>query len=250
MRFALLLGSPLRSGVVKHLVAEGLAPSVILTPWSSSLEPMRAALSKVFDGPIRPVKKADVAATLRELIPDAILCVGWPFLFDAEVVGGPWLLLNTHPTALPKYRGPNPWYYVIVNREPEIGVTVHQIDEGMDTGPILHQVTIPLGRFDTYRSLRAKVVELEPLVVVGALRKVQAGGFQCVPQDESVASTYQAKRRPEDSEVRADQSLSEIFDHVRACDHEAFPAYFMVDGQRVNIRFWRSDRGDDHPESV
>src|SRR5690606_37908363 len=97
MRYVFLLGSPLRSGVVAHLIAEGLPPAAVVTPAGKALQPMRDSLAAACTIPVEACRKADIAARLRDLAPEVVVCLGWPYLFDAAMVDGPWLLLNTHP---------------------------------------------------------------------------------------------------------------------------------------------------------
>ena len=246
MNLVVLLGSAPRSGAVEAIHSAGITVQAVAVPAG----PKHASVAEALPS-ARAVAKAGVLGFLREAHADVVLSVAWPYLFGPEIVDGPWLLLNSHPTLLPKFRGPNPWYHVIAEGATESGVTIHKIDSGTDSGPVLYQERISLTPFDTYRSLRAKLLDAEPKAIVSALRMVLQGNPRFVPQDESQASSYLTRRRPEDSEIDPSRSLLELFDRIRACDPDAFPAFFQFHGQKVCVRLWRPVRpSDEHPESL
>ncbi len=251
MKVTFLIGSGLRRGAVRAALDAGFDIAGVLTPWSQRFDGLRDVLRAEHpELTVRRVRKDDVGAALEALGAGIGLCIGWPTLFPPALLVR-HTLLNAHPTLLPRYRGPNPWYHIIANGDREAGCTVHLIDEGMDTGPILHQRAIPLTPFDTYRSLRHQLVELEPQVVVEALTTLRDGTASYTPQDESQASLYLDKRGPDDSELDASRPLADLLDAIRACDPDSFPAFIMHGGQKVCLRLWRPDRpAADHPESL
>jgi methionyl-tRNA formyltransferase len=79
-------------------------------------------------------------------------------------------------------------------------------------------------------------------LLIDALQLMDTPGFEPMQQDESQATIYPKKRRPEDSEIDPNKSLVELFDTIRACDPQDFPAFFFIEGQRVCIRLWRPER--------
>lgn len=246
MKLAVLLGSAPRRAALDAIGSAGIPLRALGIPAGAR----HAALAEAVPS-ARKLAKADVAAFLRAAEADVVLSIAWPYLFDAEILQGPWLLLNSHPTLLPRFRGPNPWYHVIAEAATESGVTIHKIDAGVDSGPILYQERVALTPFDTYRSLRAKLLDAEPRAIVTALRMVLRGSPQFVPQDESQASSYLTRRTPQDSEIDPSRPLLELFDQIRACDPDAFPAFFRIHGQTVCVRLWRPVRpSDEHPESL
>jgi methionyl-tRNA formyltransferase len=89
-----------------------------------------------------------LADRVRALEPDLILIYQMPRLLKKEIFSIPRFgAINLHPSLLPSYRGPNPWFWTYYNMETEGGVTVHFIDEREDTGDIIYQSAfdIPLG---------------------------------------------------------------------------------------------------------
>lgn len=249
MRFVLLLGSSLRVGVAEHLKSAELSPVLSLVPSANEFDPLAADLTSRLGLSVQRVTKATVAEALHDARATVALCVGWPFIFGPDVLHGPWLLLNSHPCLLPEYRGRNPWAHIILNDERHSGITVHRIDTGIDTGPILRRETFALDPFETYRSLRTKSVRREPAVIEAALRSVADNTAVFTPQPAGPPPW--PRRIPEDSRIDPSRPLAELLPIIRASDPDRFPAFFEVDGQRVHVWLSRAIRpqGSD-PDSL
>ena len=243
MNVLLLLGSELRARASASVRKAKLDLEAILVPHHLSIENIHNTLGPL-NCEILSTSKTDVLSHILSFNPDIVFSIGWPYLFGPEIISGSYLLLNSHPSLLPKYRGINPWYYIIANGETESGVTVHKIEEGIDSGPILYQESFPLTPFDTYRSHRAKILALEPTVIEKALKLVRSGKAVFQPQNETKATIYSKKRKPEDSRIDPTKSLNELVDSIRACDPEEFPAFFDYHGQDVYVHVTRKSRPD------
>src|SRR6476659_7970243 len=117
-----------------------------------------------------------LAPMLRELEPDLIFVTGFPWRLPAELLSLPRLgSINTHPAALPRYRGPNPIFWHLMNGETEIGMTVHRMDAEFDTGPILAQATMPIDPDWYIEEVEAHLGEIAVKVLPEAFRAVIAG---------------------------------------------------------------------------
>lgn len=205
-------------------------------------------IARKYDLPVRIIQKSE----LRELGPEVrgatCLSAGFAYLFPQEFLSQAALCLNVHGTLLPKYAGARTLNWVIENGDSESGVTVHKIDAGMDTGPILLQVTFPISRFDTTDSLFAKTLTLEPKVVLKALDLVEKDTAHFRAQSPESADRF-PDRTPGDSEVDPKLPLNQLYNKIRACPPDRFPAHFWIDGEKVCIRLWRPDKSDDEPFS-
>src|SRR4051794_28647436 len=119
---------------------------------------------------------ARLASMLRELEPDLIFVTGFPWRLPADLLSLPRLgSINTHPAALPKYRGPNPIFWHLMNGESEIGLTVHRMDTDFDTGPILAQATLSIDPDWYIEDVGAHFGELGVKVFPQAFAAVLAG---------------------------------------------------------------------------
>ena len=251
MKLVLFVGFAARANVISYLADRKIPIAGVVMRSGDGHEYIRQLADDHGIATIVDNSGAETERALRALEPDVVLSVGWPSLFGKSILDGPWLLLNAHPTLLPKYRGRSPWASIIENGEKEAGVTIHEITEELDAGPILHQERIELSRFETYRSLRSKLLDLEPIAAARAIGKIMAGDASFSPQDHEQATTYLERRTPRHSEIDPEKPLSELYDKIRASDPENFPAFFYVDGQKVCVRLWRPTKNQgDHPETL
>ncbi|MBA2712093.1 MAG: hypothetical protein H0U55_00850 [Rubrobacteraceae bacterium] len=199
--------------------------------------------------PVRLVEKADLAGLAPRLSSQVCLSVGFGYLFPPELIDASEVALNVHGTLLPKYRGARTLNWVIAHGEDESGVTVHQIDVGTDTGPILLQRPLPVSIFDTVTSLQRRTLEFEPEVVVEALALYGSGRANLTRQLDVDVPQY-PDRVPEHSEIDPTRPLIDLYDEIRAADPERFPAYFFVAGQKVCIRLSRPGKPDDELDMI
>lgn len=108
----------------------------------------------------RSVNSKEFYKAALRLNPDVILVGSWSEKFKKPIIELPKVgTINCHPSLLPRYRGPNPYMRVIMNGEKETGITLHLMDESLDTGPILLQKKIDIlqgFKGDTGESLKNK----------------------------------------------------------------------------------------------
>lgn len=188
------------------------------------------------------LKTAEFMAWLRQIKPDVVLSVGWKTVIPPEVIKFPKYCINAHPSLLPKYKGVHPLPWAIINGEKETGVTVHYVDEGVDTGDIILQKRFPIGPVDTVRQLFSRSLEIQADAVVEAITLLENGKAPRIQQDKSIKS-YFPIRKPSDSQLDWDKPLKELFNTIRASDPFDYPAHFYVGGVKVNIAVWKE--GDD-----
>ena len=103
------------------------------------------------------LKKDDVKNTLSEINADMYIVVAYGKIIPQSILDIPKFgSINVHPSLLPKYRGPSPMQEAILNGDKQTGVSIMLLDSGMDTGPILEQISIDLDSNDTYITLEKK----------------------------------------------------------------------------------------------
>lgn len=168
---------------------------------------------------------------------DILLSVGYRYIIPKSVYEETKYAINIHPSLLPKYKGAYSGFAIIENAEKETGITVHFLDQGVDTGDIILQHTIDLTCFDTIKSMSAKIAAVEPEIVIKGLELLLNQNFERVQQQKTSDDfIYNKKRVPEDSCIDPSKPLIELYNKIRACDQDRFPAYFYIDGKRINIR--------------
>jgi len=111
------------------------------------------------------------------LAPDLVVVAAYGRILPGRLLRLPPLgTINVHGSLLPKYRGAAPIQWALINGEPETGITIMQVDEGMDTGDILLQVPRPIKDDDTGGSLFAALAELGGEALMEAVSQLQKRG--------------------------------------------------------------------------
>ena len=170
---------------------------------------------------------------LRELKPDLIYVTGFPWRLPADLLALPRLgSINTHPAALPKYRGPNPVFWPIMNGDTEIGMTIHRMDPDFDTGPILAQATMPIDPDWYIEDVGQHIAELARLVIPKAFAAVLAGE-PGTPQPTEGAS-YAPLTTEADRKLDWNRTATQLRNQVRAWGMEG--AVGQIKGQPWVVR--------------
>lgn len=172
-----------------------------------------------------PTLRASVAVShLRALAPDLIVVVAFGQILRAEVLAiPPHGCLNVHGSLLPRYRGAAPVAAVILAGETETGVTLMQMDAGLDTGPILAQARCPIAPDDTAATLRDKLCHLGADLLLETLPRWLAGEITPQPQNDSQA-TYCRPIAKTDGELNWQSPAEVLARQVRA--YNPWPAAF------------------------
>ncbi len=165
------------------------------------------------------LRQESVQQQLRDLNADAFVVVAYGRILPAEVLSIPRLgTLNIHPSLLPRHRGPSPVATAILDGEPETGVTLMLLDEGMDSGPLLAQSEpVTLNGTERTSELTARLFGVGAQMLPETLSALGAGSLEPVPQDESKV-TITSLIEKSDGEVDWQQSAARIERMTRAFD--------------------------------
>jgi methionyl-tRNA formyltransferase len=156
----------------------------------------------------------DELAPLRALEPDVLLVGGFGVILKKSIIELPKIgCVNMHSSLLPKHRGPNPFSAVVLAGENESGVTFHQVDEGIDTGPILDQYCFPVHPEDTAADVYRRACVCSALHVVEVMDKIEQEGMYGRDQDDG--GTYDRRLNKADSVIDWSKSAIEIDRKVR-----------------------------------
>lgn len=184
-----------------------------------------------------------LAEKLERMGPDLFVVSSFRNLLDGRMLDIPKLgCINLHMAPLPRYRGAHPENWAIVNGEKEMGFTVHYLDEGIDTGDIILQSSVPILSSDTIISLTYKLADAGPELVLDALRHIQTGNAPRIQQEES-QSSYFPPRKPSDGEIDWNQSPEEVLNLVRALVRPYPGAFAIFEGKRYRI--WAGETAED-----
>lgn len=160
-------------------------------------------------------RKASLVPLARAYEPDLGLCTGYPWLLPPELLAVPRLgVVNTHPSRLPRHRGPYPFAWAVRESDPELALTVHLMDEAFDTGPILAQGGRPMPADTSFDGILPTIRALHAELVPAALRRV-LDGERGDPQTDEGATL--APAFGEDyAELDVDATRAELLRQVRA----------------------------------
>ena len=163
----------------------------------------------------------------------------WPKLINKQLREKPRLgFINTHPSLLPHNRGKHYNFWAIVEEAP-FGVSLHCVDDGIDTGDIVAQQHIPYGWCDTGGSLYRKAQETMVDLFCSTYPKLREGYFQRVPQDSDISSFHRASELESASclELNASYQGREILNLLRARTFPGYPGcWFEENGEKYEVR--------------
>lgn len=165
--------------------------------------------------PARLKSNRDLQAQLAGLQPDAIVVVAYGRLIPSWMLRLPRLgSFNVHASLLPKYRGAAPVQWAIAKGETTTGVTIIQLDEGMDTGPILLQQEVEIAPDDTSLTLAPRLADLGAQLMMEALEEFASRKIKSTPQDHSRASLAPLLTK-QDGLIDFFWSATEIYNRLR-----------------------------------
>ncbi|MCP1387128.1 methionyl-tRNA formyltransferase [Corynebacterium sp. TA-R-1] len=176
---------------------------------------------------------AEIRERLRELAPDCIPVVAYGNLIPADMLDIPthgWV--NLHFSLLPEWRGAAPVQRAILNGDTETGATVFRIDEGLDTGDILHVLVEPVVSDDTSDELLARLAFAGAVTLVEAMDGLEAGTIEPQPQREE--GTYAPKITVDEARIDWTQP-AEIVDRAIRAYTTAPGAWTTLNGDRVKV---------------
>jgi methionyl-tRNA formyltransferase len=131
----------------------------------------------------------EIRTIFQETAPEACVVAAYGRILPEWLLGMPKLgCINVHASLLPKYRGAAPINWAIVNGEKQTGITIMQMDAGMDTGPILSQESIAIGPEETAPELAKRLAELGADLLSATLPRVARGDVTPIKQNDSQAS--------------------------------------------------------------
>jgi methionyl-tRNA formyltransferase len=199
----------------------------------------------------QPEKPTDGAflIRLRDTRPDIGVVVAYGHILKPELLElPPRGMVNVHPSLLPALRGPAPVEWAVVNGLEETGVTIMQLDAGMDTGPILHQIPDRLDPDVTGGELSEHLAELGAQALVETLALLEQDTLRPVPQDESRA-TYAPKLTREVARIDWTKDAASVARLIRGLDPRP-GAWTEMDGTEVKLFGARVADGRGHAGEV
>lgn len=244
--------------VLQYLLERGVRPSALLVSHpkrASHAETLRALCDYLPSDRIligTAFRKDEGLQLLRALDIDYIVSIHFPYIFPKEVLQIPRTgVLNLHPAYLPYNRGWHTPSWAILE-DTLAGATLHFMDEGIDTGDIIHQLRVEIQPDDTADSLYKKIKRVEFDVFREAWPWIESGSFQRHSQDPLAGTTHRRQDlyRPEvqSLDLKVEARVGDVIKKLRALTTNKMDeaAYFEVNGQRyrIQVRIVRDDSVD------
>jgi methionyl-tRNA formyltransferase len=141
---------------------------------------------------------------LREIDPDLVISVSCPQIFGKELLALPRFgCINVHSALLPDYRGMLPSFWVLAQGEDRTGVTVHYMSPGIDGGDIIGQMSVPIEREDSLRSLMRKCKRVAADLVLETVQRFRDGDVRTRPNPADTGSYFSFPAREDVARFKA-----------------------------------------------
>lgn len=175
---------------------------------------------------------------IKSLNLDLIVCVNFDQILKKDIINLPNIgCINTHASLLPKYRGRAPLNWAMINGEKYSGVTVHFIDEGIDTGDIILQEKIKIDEDDYICDLLNKVKNTYPKIVLNAIQSLENNNINLIKPDLS-KGFYVNKRNKDDGKIDFSKPSKDIMNFIKAIS-KPYPGAFLYHNNK-KIIIWRA----------
>ena len=175
-------------------------------------------------------RDGSAAQIVRELAPEIVVVVAYGRLIPPEILSMPkYGCINLHVSLLPKYRGSAPIQWAVLNGDARTGVTIMQLNEGMDTGDILMVSPVDIAPEETSGELFDRVSAQGAATLLQCLQAIQAGAVTPTAQNEAEA-TLAPPLTKEMAQFRFDWTAEKIHNWVRGMN--PWPMAFFVRGEK------------------
>lgn len=188
------------------------------------------------------VKTPEFVELLHELQPELIVVAAFGQFLSKEILELPkYGCINVHASLLPKYRGAAPIQYAIIKGEKESGVTIMQMDIGMDTGAMLDKVVVPIEENTTMGELHDALREQGAALLLEVIDKIAAGTAVAEPQDDAQA-TYATLLDRSMEHIDWSKTAQEVHNLIRGFNPA--PSTFTKLPNGKSLKIWGSKMTD------
>ena len=224
--------------VLEYLLVKNVPIRLVNDSAGSSGELTRTAKNlAIATTSLHPRKETASLQTLlrnSELLGGLLISVNYRYVIDQSIIENFLWPINVHGSLLPKYRGRTPHVWAIINGEEMSGITVHVMDAGVDTGPIIHQRKVEIRSDVTGWELLNQLSTLYPRVVYRALQELSEG--RSPREQSSTGGSYFGKRSPEMGLIDFRLPFHHLKNFVRAQAPPYPGAYtYLSSGKRIIV---------------
>lgn len=221
MKIGYFADGPWSHDALEKLVALDGVEILFITPRFDTQDPVLKQWAEKLDVPFLPhenVNAKDFLDTVAAFNADIFVSMSFNQILRSDIINMPPRgFINCHAGALPFYRGRNPLNWALINGENEFGITVHYVDEGIDTGDIIHQQMFPISMEDDYGSLLKLAFSECANVLIKAVMLCRDNQVKAIKQETiHPVGLYCGMRRQGDEILDFNSSSVNIFNFIRA----------------------------------
>jgi methionyl-tRNA formyltransferase len=144
-------------------------------------------------------------------------------------------VIGTHETPLPEGKGWAPIQWSVLNNRKNLTITLYKLDGGVDSGEIINQVNVPILKHDTLDTLNKKRENGISQSFQLFLDELEQGYI--VLRDQTGAGSYHKRRSLSSCELDPTTPLIDLWDEIRICDNDEYPAFFLLGNKKVILRY-------------
>lgn len=240
MRIGYFGDGPWAHNAFNKIISDDSFEIAFVMPRFDNRDPVLMGLAKDNNIPIeicKNVNSEEFLESIKKYNVDIFVSMSFNQIFKAETINFPPLkTINCHAGKLPFYRGRNILNWALINDEKEYGITVHYMDEGIDTGDIILQRTYPIDDNDSYATLLNRAHTDCADILYDALKMIRDDKVKVIKQDTIDAfCMYCGMRGPGDEIVNWKQNSRAIFNFVRAICKPGPQATSFINGKEIKI---------------
>jgi len=233
---------------LQRLLARGFRPLAVLTqpdrPAGRGRRLQASPVKQAAEAANIPVHQPtslagiDAAEQISALQPDLLIVVAYGLILPPTILNLPthgcW---NIHASLLPRWRGAAPIQRAIEAGDSETGVCIMQMDEGLDTGPVLHRVALPIGENETGGSLHDKLAEVGADALLSCIEALARGAPPDPVRQAEQGLSYARKLQKAEAQIGWQEPARQLERRIRAFN--PWPvAWCTINGERTRI--WRA----------
>jgi methionyl-tRNA formyltransferase len=180
------------------------------------------------------VNSAESLEAIRAAKPEVVVVCAFGQLIKEPLLSE-FLMLNVHPSLIPRWRGAAPIERALMEGDPTTGVTIMRVTAGLDSGPVALVEEVPISSDDDYESLSTKLAEASGELLVRALDELKTGSLDFTDQDDEQA-TYAEKISPEERHLALARPAAELERIVRGLTPHVGAYLELEGGERLGVR--------------
>lgn len=252
MRTAYLGTSDFAATVLRRLAASPHRPTLVVTPPDRRrgrgrrlASPPAADAARELEIELHQtpsVNEPGSVVALADAKPEAVAVCAFGQLIKEPLLSD-HMMLNVHPSLIPRWRGAAPIERALMAGDENTGMTIMRVTEGLDSGPVAMQEPLEIGPDEGFESLAGRLAEQGGRLLVSSLDRLQRDELEFTDQDEQLA-TYAEKISPEDRRLDPARPAVELARAVRALNPHVGTHLQLADGSRLGVRSARAIPAD------